>query len=116
MIYKSSYFEMADGVLPLSGDLEIVMAKELRRQYAKRERADAVILFLESAGVGQRINFAAQVGGGHSGSGGRDRALPPVEVLAEAPESPQRPQRKGRFYESDPAFWRENGGKKSKSY
>jgi len=87
---------LVDAELPLGGDLEIIMAKELRRQYAKRERADAVILFLESSGIGQRINFAAQVRGRSPGFDGRDGVLPGAEaVSAEAPVSPQRPRKKG---------------------
>lgn len=86
---------MSDAELPVAGDLEIVMAKELRRQYAKRERADAVILFLESSGVGQRINFAAQVRRRSPGPDGRDGVLPgPEAVTAEGPVSPQRPRKR----------------------
>lgn len=86
---------LVDAELPVPGDLEVVMAKELRRQYAKRERADAVILFLESSGIGQRINFAAQVRGRSPGSGVGGGVLPAPEGVAEGPESPQRPRKKG---------------------
>jgi len=98
---------LVDGELPLAGDLEVVMAKELRRQYAKRERADAVILFLESSGIGQRINFAAQVRGRSPGSRVGGGVLPAPEAVAEGPESPQRPRKKGgafkRYYDEDPS-------------
>jgi hypothetical protein len=104
---------LVDGELPVAGDLEVVMAKELRRQYAKRERADAVILFLESSGIGQRINFAAQVRGGSPGSRVGGGVLPAPEAVAEGPESPQRPRKKGYASYGDYAAYKSSdfGGK-----
>jgi len=89
-----------DAQLPVSGDLEIVMAKELKRQYAKRERADAVILFLESCGVDQRLNFVAQSRSRGFGSGGGSRVLSPPEGIDDVPpeQDAEEPRRKGSRY------------------